>query len=78
MYLNTPDPKAMGLLSSSAAMPLDAQPNMEGALHLLEEHANKLDTTKVGWHSEHVLQTLRTYNYSANRHGRPSLAMMHM
>ena len=48
MYLNTPDPKAMGLLSSSAAMPLDTQPNMEGALHLLAEHANKLDTTKVG------------------------------
>jgi len=48
MYLRPPDPKAMGLLSSTSSIPLDTEPNMEAALQLLEEHANKLNTTKVG------------------------------
>ncbi|KAI0225860.1 Vam6/Vps39-like protein [Lamellibrachia satsuma] len=47
MYLRPPDAKAMGLLSSTSTILVDTQPNMEAALHLLEEHANKLDTTKV-------------------------------
>lgn len=47
MYLRPPDPKAMGLLSSASSISLDTEPNSEAALHLLEEHANKLDTTKV-------------------------------
>ena len=45
MYLTPPEPKTLGLLQSFT---VNTEPHHTAALKLLEEHAKRLDTTKVG------------------------------
>ena len=49
LHLCPPDPRTLGVMAT-AFSPSQPQDSQEVALHLLEDHANQIDTAKVGQH----------------------------